>query len=280
MDIADNLDFNRFTEISLELYKNKFSSEITEKEKRDINRFMAYLVNVPRQQNTEFCEFLFQGIHLYTVIASILFASMNNIKKFDITAKYQILKKESKYTTKPLNLLNAICDLYDIKLIEKKDFFGKAKVKLVFPKGLKNKIINGFVFLPNETKKADKSLMNAYNDFVSWWSDCDENEISSNEILFGAYQVMWFYNEVCNGGFDQFWDFAENSEWDFNQMQKTFKKMLPADFYSLFDNALKEHLGGNDCENFNLDFDYDRMENEILPQIAKTAIDIINQTNS
>ena len=280
IDLAKNLDINKFSDISFELYKNKFSSEITEKEKQDITRFMAFLVNVPSQQNVEFCEFLFRGIHMYEVIASILFASMNNIKKFDITAKYQILKKEIKYTTKPLNLLNTICALYDIKLIEKKDFFGKVKIKLIFPKAMKDKIIKQSLSLPNETKEVDKSLLDAYDDFVNWWSDCDEDEISSNEILFGAYQVMWFYNEVCNGGFDQFWDFAENSEWDFNQMQKTFKKMLPADFYALFENALKAHLKGKDCEKFNSEFDYYKIENEILPQIAKTAMDMIKQNKN
>ncbi|MCH5142562.1 MAG: hypothetical protein J1G07_02480 [Clostridiales bacterium] len=280
MGLADKLDINKFADISFELYRNKFTSELTEKEKQDIAQFMAYLVSVPSQLNDEFCEFLFQGIQLYSVIASILFASMNNIKKFDITAKYQILKKESKYTLKPLNVLNAICDIYDIKIVEKIRLFGKDKVQLEFPKGFRARIAKESLSLPNEIKITDKSLSNAYDDFVNWWSSCDEDEISCNEILFGAYQIMWFYNEVCNGGFDQFWDFAENSEWDFNQMQRTFKKMLPADFYVLFDKAFKEHLKGKDCENFNSDFDYDKMENEILPQIAKTVMDIINQKDN
>ena len=276
-DMTKNLDTNYFMQISYELYSNKFTDNLTEKEQQDITRFMTYLVSVPSQLNLEFGEFLYKGIHLPLVIASILFSAMNNIKKFDINPKYQILKYETKYSPKSLNLLKTICDLYDIKIIEKKGILGKEKVKFVFPIGFRDRIINESLSLPKETKTLGNSQSDSYDDFVDWWSNCDEDEISKNKTLFEAYQIMWFYNEVCNGGFDQFWDFAEDSEWDLQQIQKSFKKILPANLYSLFDEALKAHLNGENCEKFNREFDYDTIENDVLPKLAQKVMKIVNQ---
>ena len=276
-DTTKNLDTNYFMQLSYELYNNKFTNNLTEKEKQDITRFMAYLVSVPSQHNMEFGEFIYKGIQLPLVIASILFSSMNNIKKFDIDSKYQLLKYETKYSPKSLNLLKTICNLYDIKIIEKKGSLGKEKVKFVFPTVFREKIIQESLSLPKETKTPDNSQSDAYDDFVDWWSSCDEDEISNNKTLFEAYQFMWFYNEVCNGGFSQFWDFAEDSEWDLQQMQKSFEKILPANMYALFSKALKAHLNGENCEKYNREFDYDTIENDVLPKLAKTVMKIANQ---
>ena len=51
---------------------------------------------------------------------------------------------------------------------------------------------------------AARQQSNAYNKFVEWWSNVDEKSIENDEQLLGAYQVMWYYNEVCNGGLTNF----------------------------------------------------------------------------
>lgn len=82
---------------------------------------------------------------------------------------------------------------------------------------------------------------------------------------------MCYYNEVCNGGFDQFWDFAENSKWDVEALRKRFQTLLTEDQFSCFKAALEKHMAGEDCEECNKFFDYDAFENIILPQIAETV---------
>ena len=116
-----------------------------------------------------------------------------------------------------------------------------------------------------------------YNKFVDWWSNVNEKDIENNETLFGAYQIMWYENEIANGGFDQFWDFAENSNWDLEKMQQTFKNMLPENQFSLFAEALEAHKNGQDCEKFNARFDYTAFENQILPEIAKKVVEILEK---
>lgn len=111
----------------------------------------------------------------------------------------------------------------------------------------------------------------AYDKFIKWWEDVDEKDIENDEVLFAAYQLMWYYNEVCNGGFDQFWDFAENSKWDVEVMRKRFQTLLTEDQFSCFEAALEKHMAGEDCEEFNKFFDCDAFANIILPQIAQIA---------
>lgn len=118
---------------------------------------------------------------------------------------------------------------------------------------------------------------NAYNKFVEWWSNVDEKGIENNEQLFGAYQLMWYYNEVCNGGFDQFWDFADNAKWDLEQLRKTFQTLLTEDQFLYFEAALNTHRDGEDCEAYNVHFDYDGFANTILPQIAESVVKILEQ---
>ena len=113
----------------------------------------------------------------------------------------------------------------------------------------------------------------ANNKFVKWWGDVDEKEIENDEVLFAAYQLMCYYNEVCNGGFDQFWDFAENSKWDVEALRKRFQTLLTEDQFSCFKAALEKHMAGEDCEECNKFFDYDAFENIILPQIAETVLE-------
>lgn len=112
----------------------------------------------------------------------------------------------------------------------------------------------------------------AYNKFVKWWGDVNEKDIENDEVLFAAYQLMWYYNEVCNGGFDQFWDFAENSKWDVEALRKRFRTLLPEDQFLCFEAALKKHMAGEDCEECNRFFDCDAFEKIILPQIAQTVL--------
>lgn len=88
---------------------------------------------------------------------------------------------------------------------------------------------------------------------------------------------MCFYNEICNGGFDGFWDFAENSNWDMEQLKKHFKKLLPPTVYTLFEKAFNAHNHGKDCEEFNDEFEYDKMQDEILPELASKVMGILNK---
>lgn len=112
----------------------------------------------------------------------------------------------------------------------------------------------------------------AYNKFVEWWSNVDEKDIAGDEQLFGAYQFMWYYNEVCNG-FDQFWDFAENAKWDLDKLSQTFQRLLPEDDFLYFEAALETHKAGEDCEEYNTHFGYDEFANIILPQIAQSVME-------
>lgn len=276
MDLQKDL-YKPFMNSAFQVYNNKFTLDITEKEKRDIAQFMGNLVSVPTDLSEDFCIFIFNRTELPAVVASVLFASMNKMKGFDIDKKYFILKNEVKYSPKSLNMLKTICDIYEIKLEEKRSIFGKTKIKLEFPLGFKEKVLQEKKNLVKKTEDADQAFANEYVDFVNWWVSCKESEISSNEILFGAYQVMHFYNEVCNGGFDQFWDFVEDSNWDIEQIKKSFKELLPFDFYTLFENALKAHSDGEDCEKYNSEFDYDKMQDEVLPQLAGKVIKIIKK---
>ncbi|MGN1099732.1 MAG: SMI1/KNR4 family protein [Christensenellales bacterium] len=118
---------------------------------------------------------------------------------------------------------------------------------------------------------------NAYNKFIEWWSNVDEKSIENDEQLVGAYRLMWYYNEVSNGGFDQFWDFADNAEWDLEQLRKTFETLLPEDQFLYFEAALGTHMDGKDCEAYNAHFDYDGFANTILPQIAESVVNILEQ---
>lgn len=113
----------------------------------------------------------------------------------------------------------------------------------------------------------------AYNKFVEWWSNVDEKDIAGDEQLFGAYQLMWYYNEVCNGGFDQFWDFAENAKWDWDKLRQTFKDLLPENQFLYFEAALETHKAGEDCKEYNTHFGYDEFANIILPQIAQSVME-------
>lgn len=116
----------------------------------------------------------------------------------------------------------------------------------------------------------EDKTMDSYDKFVEWWSNCDENMLSNNSLLLGACEVMTFYNEVCNGGFGQFFDYAEN--WDFNRTKELFKWLLPKDFYNLFCSALKAYENNEDCEKFNKEFNYNDMEQKILPKLAERVV--------
>lgn len=134
------------------------------------------------------------------------------------------------------------------------------------------KYYSGLIDVKNNSIVSDE-----YNKFVDWWSNVNEKDIENNETLFGAYQIMWYENEIANGGFDQFWDFAENSNWDLEKMEQTFKSILPENQFSLFAEAFEAHKNGQDCEKFNVQFDYDAFDNQILPEIAKKVLEILGK---
>ncbi|MCM1546507.1 MAG: DMP19 family protein [Clostridiales bacterium] len=277
MELQTQKYIDTFLDCAYNTYnENKFTGNVTEREKQDITQLLFILVSVPNELNKVFCDFMFQRAELPIVVSFILFVSMNNIKKFDINQKYSILKNETKYSCKSLNMLKTICAVYDIGLEEKQNIFRKTKIKLVFPLGFKERVLQEQKYLPAKGNKLNSTLSSDYDNFVKWWADCRESEISNNETLFGAYQIMCFYNEICNGGFDQFWDFAENSNWDIEQMKKTFKKLLPSTFYALFEKALYAHNNGKDCEEYNNEFEYDKMQDEILPELASRVMKILN----
>ncbi len=129
-------------------------------------------------------------------------------------------------------------------------------------------------FLASKDKDAD------YDIFVGWYSDsCREYDTAmrNNPTLYGAYIAMSYHNEVCNGGFDQFWDYAENSKWDLEQIKTLFQQVLPADMYKLYVTALTTHNNGQDCEELNQQYDYDKMQDEVLPQLAAKVGDYYRQ---
>lgn len=262
--------------VCFEVYDDNFIKALTQKNRNDITRFMAYLVSIPEKYRVEFCKFIFNLTDLPSTVACILFASFYNLKKFDINKKYKVLIDEIKYSPKSFNMLKTICDIYGIKIKEQKSVFGKLKIKLEFSDNLKEQVINEAEKLPKKVKKENASLSKDYDDFVNWWSTCDESAISKDETLFGAYQIMWLYNEVCNGGFDQFWDFAENSEWNLEDTKKSFKKLLPKEFFDLYSEALTAHKANKNCEKFNKLFDDKKMEKQVLPKLASKVMKILN----
>ncbi len=107
-----------------------------------------------------------------------------------------------------------------------------------------------------------------YSAFVDWWTNCNAEEIKGNSLLLGAYQIMCCYNEVCNGGFGQLWDFAESDGWDLPRTEKLFQWLLPKGMSELFSAALQARGRGEDCETYRRAFDYDGMEKKVLPDLA------------
>ena len=47
--------------------------------------------------------------------------------------------------------------------------------------------------------------------------------------------------------------------------------------YTLFEKALYAHNNGEDCEAFNDEFEYDKMQDEILPKLASKVMKILNK---
>lgn len=270
-----NADFevlkSNYVRISYETYVyNQFNGSHTLQERNNIYELMSLLIEIPPTYNHMFYQYLIERPDLPSVICCILFGALNKLKGCNLNKKYQILVHELKYSSKSFNMLKAICEICNIQLIERKSIFGNSKIKLTFPQNFREIIQTEFNKLSNREQVTDQC--DEYNKFVDWWSNVNENDISDNEMLFGAYQIMWYYNEICNGGFDQYWEFVTNCRWDLKQMQYIFNKMLPRKHFLLFSEALKAHISGQDCEKLNACFDYKAFEKQILPQIAKMVI--------
>lgn len=268
-----------FLKISFETYNNRFDAR-TQNERRNVFEFMYSLISVPAKYNTSFYKFLTERIELPNIVACILFGSMNKLKGCNLNKKYGQLVYELKYSPKSLNMLRTVCSLCNIGLIEGKSLFGKPKFKLIFPQDFREYIISEFDKLPARAPQNKICSDETYNKFVGWWAEANEEDVKNDETLFGAYQVMCFYNEVCNGGFGQFWDFVEGNEWDLTQMKITFGKLLPEKYFKLFESALEAHVKGQDCEKYNAEFDSLDMEKNVLPKIANTVVGKIEKKNT
>ena len=268
---------SRYVDIGCATYiNNKFSDMCTAQERDNIFEFMHCLISVPQKYVREFWEFLSERTDLPSAVACIVFGGMNGFKGKLLNDKYLFLVNELKYSPKSLNMLKAVCEVCDIKLFEGKSIFGKPKVKLVFPSNLRELVRAWYDRLQNKIQPTAPHVPGDYDKLVEWWTNVNESDIANNELLFGAYQIMWFYNEVCNGGFDAFWDIAENQKWDLDKMQALFKKILQLKQVELFDKALQAHLNGQSCEKFNSEFDCNEMQNSVLPEIAKIVVGILN----
>ena len=114
---------------------------------------------------------------------------------------------------------------------------------------------------------------NAWDKFVDWWTECDEDEISKNEFLWFAYQTMWLHNEVLNGGYDQFFDNKEDY-WNMRKTSKLFKKYLPKDMFAQFSLALKAHKRGKSCEEYTRSYNEEAMQT-FLEELAKKVVSLI-----
>lgn len=132
----------------------------------------------------------------------------------------------------------------------------------------KTKPVNNSAIKARTSKEIfnDKNFSD-YDKYVEWCFSCDEDTIKTDKLLLGAYQVMWLFNEVCNGGFDQFFDYAR--DWDMEETSKLFEWLLPKEVYDLFTLALQANKNDEDCSKLNYEFDYDLFEEEILPSIAE-----------
>lgn len=268
-----------FLKISFETYNNAFDAR-TENERRNVFELMYFLISVPAKYNARFYKFLIERIELPNIVACILFGSMNNLRGCNLNKKYGQLVYELKYSPKSLNMLKTVCSLCNIELIEGKSLFGKSKFKLIFPQDFREYVSSEFNKLPACAPQNKICPDETYDKFVGWWAEVNEEDVKNDETLFGAYQVMCFYNEVCNGGFGQFWDFIEGNEWDLTQMRKVFGKLLPEKYFKLFESALKAHVKGQDCEKFNAKFDSVEMEQNVLPKIANTVVGKIEKKNT
>lgn len=276
MNEINNADFEAlksyYVKTSNELYVyNQFNGSHTLQEKNNIYKLMSLLTDIPPIYNRQFHQYLMERPDLPSVICCILFGALNKLKGCNLNKKYQILVHEFKYSSKSFHMLKTICEICDIQLIERKSIFGHAKIKLIFPQNFRKRIQTEFDKLPDR-EQVSAYRWEEYDKFVDWWSNVNENDISDNEMLFGAYQIMWYYNKICNGGFDEYWEFVANCRWDLKQIQNIFHKMLPQKHFLLFSEALKAHISGQDCEKFNACFDYKAFEKQILPQIAKRVI--------
>ena len=114
---------------------------------------------------------------------------------------------------------------------------------------------------------------NTWNKFVDWWAECDEQEISKNELLDFAFKVMWFNDEVLNGGYYQFFD-NKGEQWDMKKTSKLFKKYLPKEIYNQFDLAQKAFKRDDDCEEFTNEYDEAKMQS-FLEELARKVVNII-----
>lgn len=152
------------------------------------------------------------------------------------------------------------------------------KARIKSKNSLPRKTIEDIVFsLKPDTRLSDEEY---WSTFLDWWVACtiDENKIKTNPLLLGAERIMCLDNEVNNGGFDQFWDYAE--DWDMEQTLKLFQQFLPKQVLAVYEKAYKAHQNGKDCEQYNEEYDYKLMSQRVLPELAKKVIDFYRYKHS
>lgn len=191
----------------------------------------------------------------------IIFFCLTGISVLLCFTKIVLINKNTIYMFAMLAIIFAIIGFLFLLLSLKDKSQAVKKEKMPNKSISTNKNINEII---NNVKLSD------YDKFVEWWTSCDEKEISSNSLLFGAYQIMCFHNEICNGGFGQFFDYAE--DWDWERTTKLFKWLLPKEEYKVFCDALEANKKDEDCESFNEAYNYDIMEQKVLPKLAERVV--------
>ena len=221
------------------------------------------------QLSTEFFETLFADAN---PIVRAKAATYSDIRKFDLKrslAEYQSFLMQvtsKKLTAEKLNISQEQLGLLQMSY----EYAAKR---------LKEEIDTMPILQSQSLELNNNSSNDDFSKYKRWWEDSSIHEVESNNTLFAAYQLMYLYNEVQNGGFEQFFNYAKEVQWNFDKMKLDFKRLLPSDFYKLFIRAMKAYKSGNEgqCIQFSDKINYKKLENEIMPQVAKNILPLIEK---
>jgi hypothetical protein len=263
------IDMNLWSDVYSRLFvKNDFSKELTVKAKQDITEFLSFLISINKDNQKTFLQYLLSTASYPEYVASVLFANMNKIEINRATEQYNWIIAEQKHTKKPLQMIESIINIYDIKIVNRKTLFGKTKILFEFPTSFYGRIIEEVKSLPPKEVKKEIISGDDWDNFVDWWGICDEDELK-DDLHLGAYMMMWYHNEVLNGGYTQFFD--NKSDWDFDKVATLFEKFLPQKEFLNFSKAIERFKNGGDCEEFNKDYEEESVE-LVLQKMAKRIV--------
>ncbi|MBE6123958.1 MAG: DUF4375 domain-containing protein [Erysipelotrichaceae bacterium] len=237
---------NMFRVLCSNIWERKFSKNWTEKYQDDIDKLMYFLVTIDEDKKF-FLSYMNKDKSLPGSVVAIIFASFHGYKR-RANKKYKYLLNSST-SSKWKDMLVGICNKYNI-IFSMDD----KKICLSFPENFKNIISCSEL----EIKSYDK-----WNKFVEWWSNCDENLLEGEDKF--VYQFMWYHNEVCNGGHDQFFD--NKNDWNLKETDLLFKQYLPKEIYDNFHKAYLNSQKGKDCSLFDEKYNDEEIE-KILEEIA------------